>query len=50
MIFSETRGNDGSRAARVGFASALLSPVASYGGIYSPVEMPPVASPLINAR
>ncbi len=44
MIFSETRGNDGTRAPRVGFASALLSPVASFGGIYSPVEMQPVAS------
>jgi threonine synthase len=39
MIFSETRGNDGTRPARVGFASALLSPVASFGGIYSPESM-----------
>ncbi len=42
MIFTETRGNDGTREARVSFSSALLSPIASYGGIYSPEPMPPV--------
>ena len=42
MIFTETRGNDGSRDARVGFASALLSPVASFGGIYSPEPLAPL--------
>ena len=36
MIFAETRGNDGTHKARVSFATALLSPIASYGGIYSP--------------
>lgn len=39
MIFAETRGNDGTRDARVSFASALLSPVTSFGGIYSPEPM-----------
>lgn len=42
MIFSETRGNDGTRPAQVGFASALLSPIASFGGIYSPESLPPI--------
>ena len=42
MIFTETRGNDGTREARVGFASALLSPIASFGGIYSPESMPSI--------
>jgi threonine synthase len=42
MNFSETRGNDGTRPARVGFASALLSPIASFGGIYSPEAMPAI--------
>jgi len=42
MNFTETRGNDGSRNARVSFSSALLSPIASYGGIYSPESMLPL--------
>ena len=42
MIFTETRGNDGKRAAEVDFATALLAPVASFGGIYSPKSMPAV--------
>ena len=42
MIFTETRGNDHLRPAQVGFASALLSPIASFGGIYSPESMPRV--------
>jgi threonine synthase len=44
MNFSETRGNDGTRPARTGFASALLSPIASFGGIYSPESMPAIES------
>ncbi len=42
MIFSETRGNDGSRVAEVGFSTALLAPMASFGGIYSPRQMQPL--------
>jgi threonine synthase len=42
MIFTETRGNDRLRPAKVGFASALLSPIASFGGIYSPESLPSV--------
>ena len=40
MQFTETRGNDATRDQRVPFSSALLSPIASYGGIYSPEAMP----------
>jgi threonine synthase len=40
MNFIETRGNDGSRPEKVGFAEAILSPVASHGGIYSPENLP----------
>ena len=43
MIFSETRGNDGSREASLSFSAALLSPMASFGGIYSPRQMSAVA-------
>ncbi len=42
MQFTESRGNDGSRPARVSFSGALLSPIASFGGIYSPESLPPV--------
>ncbi len=42
MIFTETRGNDGTRDARVSFASALLSPIASFGGIFSPEQLQPM--------
>lgn len=40
MYFTETRGNDGNRDARVSFSQALLSPLASFGGIYSPENLP----------
>ncbi|MCP4188571.1 MAG: threonine synthase [Gammaproteobacteria bacterium] len=40
MQFTETRGNDGSYAESVSFADAILSPVASFGGIYSPKQIP----------
>ncbi len=36
MRFVETRGNDASHAESVGFCEAILSPIASFGGIYSP--------------
>ena len=42
MYFSETRGNDGKHRARVNFADALLAPMASFGGIYSPEPMPEI--------
>ena len=48
MIFTETRGNDGTRDADVSFASALLSPVASFGGIYSPETMSPLDADFLD--
>jgi threonine synthase len=42
MNFTETRGNDGTRNARVSFSSALLSPIGSFGGIYSPESLPAI--------
>jgi threonine synthase len=44
MIFTETRGNDGTRDAQISFSGALLSPIASFGGIYSPRSLPPLPS------
>jgi threonine synthase len=40
MQFIETRGNDGSKSPKVNFSEAILSPIASFGGIYVPEELP----------
>ncbi|MDH5392257.1 MAG: threonine synthase [Gammaproteobacteria bacterium] len=40
MNFIETRGNDGQRPAEVSFSEAILSPISSFGGIYSPQSIP----------
>jgi len=38
--FIETRGNDGQHSQQVSFSEAILSPIASYGGLYSPESLP----------
>ncbi len=40
MFFVETRGNDNSFPKQVKFSDAILAPIASFGGIYSPKTMP----------
>ena len=50
MIFTETRGNDGQRQPQVGFTTALLSPIASFGGLYSPQQLPPIAADFLTAH
>ena len=40
MNFIETRGNDGSRPYNVSFSQAILSPIASFGGLYVPLKLP----------
>jgi len=40
MQFIETRGNDGKRPAIVSFCDAILSPSASFGGLYAPQDLP----------
>ena len=40
MQFIETRGNDGSKSQKVNFSEAILSPSASFGGIYVPEKLP----------
>jgi len=40
MEFIETRGNDTNRARSVSFSEAILSPSASYGGLYVPEKLP----------
>ena len=40
MSFIETRGNDGVNPKEVEFSYAILNPMASYGGLYIPKELP----------
>ena len=40
MNFIETRGNDGEHPLTVSFSSAILAPIASFGGIYVPEALP----------
>ena len=40
MNFIETRGNDGKKATSVPFSQAILSPMSSFGGVYSPEALP----------
>ena len=40
MNFIETRGNDGQRPRSVSFSEAILGPMSSFGGIYSPESLP----------
>jgi threonine synthase len=40
MQFIETRGNDGEKSKSVSFSEAILSPSASFGGLYVPETLP----------
>jgi threonine synthase len=40
MNFIETRGNDGQKPLHVSFSQAILSPSASFGGLYAPEIFP----------
>jgi threonine synthase len=40
MKFIETRGNDGVHPEKVTFSEAILSPIASFGGLYVPKKLP----------
>ncbi|MDX1295983.1 MAG: threonine synthase [Sulfurimonadaceae bacterium] len=40
MKFIETRGNDGQHPSEVTFSQAILSPIASFGGLYVPKQLP----------
>jgi len=40
MKFIETRGNDGQRPQAITFSQAILSPMSSFGGLYSPEALP----------
>ena len=40
MKFIETRGNDGVHSPEITFSEAILSPIASFGGLYVPKTLP----------
>ncbi len=50
MKFIETRGNDGKKPASITFSQAILSPMSSFGGIYSPETLPKLDDAFFKAH
>jgi len=50
MKFIETRGNDGLRPLEVTFSTAILGPMASFGGIYVPKKLPDLGPDFIHGH
>ena len=50
MKFIETRGNDGIKPEKVEFSEAILSPLASFGGLYVPEYLPNLGEEFINSH
>ena len=50
MKFIETRGNDGKKPAAITFSQAILSPMSSFGGIYSPETLPALDDAFVKAH
>lgn len=50
MNFIETRGNDGQRPEKVTFSEAILNPISSFGGIYSPESLPELGIDFLNTH
>ncbi|MEW5832122.1 MAG: threonine synthase [Campylobacterota bacterium] len=48
MKFIETRGNDGNHPLEITFSEAILSPIASFGGLYVPKELPDLGESFLN--
>ncbi|MCW8826960.1 MAG: threonine synthase [Gammaproteobacteria bacterium] len=48
MNFIETRGNDGKHPLKVSFSDAILNPISSFGGIYSPESLPNLGSDFLS--
>ncbi len=46
--FIETRGNDAKRPAQVSFSQAILNPISSFGGIYSPESLPDLGADFLQ--
>jgi len=50
MNFIETRGNDGKKAKSVTFSEAILSPIASFGGLYIPEYLPNLGEDFLKSH
>ncbi|MCW9004248.1 MAG: threonine synthase [Gammaproteobacteria bacterium] len=50
MNFIETRGNDGKYSEKVSFSEAILNPISSFGGIYSPESLPDLGADFLNSH
>lgn len=48
MNFIQTRGNDTSKPQSVTFSEAILSPIASFGGLYVPEKLPELGSEFLE--
>lgn len=48
MKFIETRGNDGKHPQEITFSEAILSPIASFGGLYVPKAFPVLGEAFLN--
>ncbi len=48
MNFTQTRGYDDSRPETVTFSQAILSPIASFGGLYVPETLPTLGEDFLN--
>ena len=50
MNFIETRGNDGQHPSPVSFSHAILNPIASFGGLYSPESLPEMTQDFLQSH
>ncbi len=50
MKFIETRGNDGTHPKSVSFSEAILAPISSFGGIYSPESLPVLGEAFLESH
>ncbi len=50
MYFIETRGNDGQHPEKVSFSEAILSPISSFGGLYSPESLPELGDAFLKTH
>ena len=50
MKFIETRGNDGKKPSSLPFSEAILSPSASFGGLYVPESLPTLDSDFLEGH
>lgn len=48
MNFIQTRGNDKNRPQSVTFSEAILAPIASFGGLYVPEQLPELGSEFLK--